>query len=51
MAPDKRVYLLYCMLDLVVSILRLYSQFKNQPVNFVHDKRDFNIFLNSMPDD
>ena len=48
--PDEGVDLLNCVLDFVVRVSRLDAQLKNESVNLVYNKSDFDTFLQCMAD-
>ena len=49
--PDEGVDLLNCVLDFVVRVSWLDAQLKNESVNLVYNKGDFDTFLERVADD
>lgn len=50
-APDESINLFDSVFYLIIGVSGFDSQLKDESVNFVHDKCNFEIFLQSMPDD
>src|ERR1700730_366770 len=46
--PDEGVDFLDGVLNFIVGISRFYAQLENETIYFVHDKSDFDTFLQSM---
>ena len=48
--PDKGVYFVDGVFNLVIGVYRLYSQLENQPVNLVYNECNLDTFLESVSD-
>lgn len=49
LVPDESVDFLDGVLDLVIRIRRLDTELEDESVDFIHDKGDFDVFLQSVP--